>query len=226
MSGGRRSRCSPDRVGRPPRRTRRGHVLRGRARMLLDDGADLGVPFADVSGATRDAAGGAATPGTAAENPVDVWDGQADLAATPRMPPRGRRGRATRRWRSRSRTSAPTTRPGSPAASRQPATPSPRRRQADRRRDLHEPAVPPGRDARAGRGRDPGARRDAERRRGGRPRVRRARLPGPARARRAVEQVDAMGCAAGSADPTPPRRGGERSRCSGSMASPCRKLRP
>ena len=52
----------------------------GARALLLDDGADLGVPFADVSAATRDRLAGLLTPGTPAENPVDVWDGQADLA--------------------------------------------------------------------------------------------------------------------------------------------------
>ncbi len=52
----------------------------GARALLLDDGADLGVPFADVSDATRVQLAGLLTPGTPAENPVDVWDGQADLA--------------------------------------------------------------------------------------------------------------------------------------------------
>jgi acyl-CoA synthetase (NDP forming) len=52
----------------------------GARALLLDDGADLGVAFADVSGATRERLSELLTPGTPAENPVDVWDGQVDLA--------------------------------------------------------------------------------------------------------------------------------------------------
>ena len=68
-----------------PRRPARGGLgavmCSGGARaILLDDGDDLGVPFADVSDATRARLAELLTPGTPAENPVDVWDGQADLA--------------------------------------------------------------------------------------------------------------------------------------------------
>ncbi len=68
-----------------PRRPARGGLgailCSGGARaVLLDDGADLGVRFADVSDDTRSRLAALVTPGTPAENPLDVWDGQADLA--------------------------------------------------------------------------------------------------------------------------------------------------
>jgi acyl-CoA synthetase (NDP forming) len=68
-----------------PRRPARGGVgavmCSGGARaLLLDDGSDLGVRFADVSGGTRARLAELLTPGMPAENPVDVWDGQPDLA--------------------------------------------------------------------------------------------------------------------------------------------------
>ncbi len=52
----------------------------GARAVLLDDAADLGVRFADVSAETRSRLAALVTPGTPAENPLDVWDGQADLA--------------------------------------------------------------------------------------------------------------------------------------------------
>jgi acyl-CoA synthetase (NDP forming) len=68
-----------------PRRPARGGVAAvlcsgGARALLLDDASDLGVPLAEVSAATRSRLAGLLTPGTPAENPVDVWDGQADLA--------------------------------------------------------------------------------------------------------------------------------------------------
>ena len=57
-----------------------GVMCSGGARaLMLDDGADLGVPFAAVSDTTRDRLAELLTPGTPLENPIDVWDGQADL---------------------------------------------------------------------------------------------------------------------------------------------------
>ena len=51
----------------------------GARALMLDDGADLDVPFAGVSDTTRDRLSELLTPGTPLENPIDVWDGQADL---------------------------------------------------------------------------------------------------------------------------------------------------
>ncbi len=68
-----------------PRRPARGGMgailCSGGARaVLLDDGEDLGVPFSDVSASTRERLAALLTPGTPVENPLDVWDGQNDLA--------------------------------------------------------------------------------------------------------------------------------------------------
>ena len=81
--------------------------------------------------------------------------------------------------------------------------------QARRRRDVHEPAVPPGRDARAGRGRHPGARRDAQCGRRGRPRVRGPRLPGAARRRRADPRPSMRPSCGAARRCRAARRGGE-----------------
>jgi acyl-CoA synthetase (NDP forming) len=53
----------------------------GARALLLDDGADLGVPFADLGAAATARLRELLEPGLPVENPVDVWDGEADLAA-------------------------------------------------------------------------------------------------------------------------------------------------